>query len=285
MNSAPESADIAHRPGALSFGAALVTPLRKRSLDGVPYERTPEIEAVIAELAVLPPDELVARAEIKKRSDCGYVPSECLLYFVRASRADNNERWFERLYRILAERVLRSLPRPEHRDGATEALTPGVIRDKVFGRFAELLAADRSGYVDKLDFFEIRFDGALANLRRDAQEQAWRDENRSKPLEYDEESDELSPEVETAVGVHDPFADSEFDDPTYRSRLDAAIEALPTEQSRIIEMLRQGFPIDSKEPGVMTIAKALGRSEKTIRTYRDKAFAALRTAMTEGDDL
>lgn len=50
-------------------------------------------------------------------------------------------------------------------------------------------------------------------------------------------------------------------------------------------MLRQGFPIDSKEPGVMTIAKALGRSEKTIRTYRDKAFAALRTAMTEGDDL
>ena len=34
----------------------------------------------------------------------------------------------------------------------------------------------------------------------------------------------------------------------------------------------------------MTIAKALGRSEKTIRTYRDKAFAALRAAMTVGEE-
>jgi DNA-directed RNA polymerase specialized sigma24 family protein len=49
-------------------------------------------------------------------------------------------------------------------------------------------------------------------------------------------------------------------------------------------MLRQGFPIDSKEPDVMTIAKALGRSEKTVRTYRDKAFAALRAAMADGDE-
>ena len=35
---------------------------------------------------------------------------------------------------------------------------------------------------------------------------------------------------------------------------------------------------------VAPIAKALGRSEKTIRTYRDKAFAALRAAMADGDE-
>lgn len=285
MNSAPERVDIVARSAAPSSGVAAVTPLRKRSLDGVLYTRVPEIEALIAELAVLPRNELAARAEITKRSDPGYVPSECLVYFVRATRDDNDERWFERLYRILAERALRSLPRPENRDGKTESMTRGVVRDNVLDRFAALLAEDRSRYVDRLDYFEIRFDGALTRLRLDAQKQAWRHENRSKPLEYDEESGELSPEVETAVEVHDPFAASEFDDPAYRSRLDAAIEALPSEQSRIIEMLRQGFPIDSKEPDVMTIAKALGRSEKTIRTYRDKAFAALRAAMTEGDDI
>jgi len=49
-------------------------------------------------------------------------------------------------------------------------------------------------------------------------------------------------------------------------------------------MLRQGIPIDSKEPDVMTIAKALGRSEKTVRTYRDKAFAALRATLADGQD-
>lgn len=276
--------DAGREAGAHRAGKAIIAPLRKRRLSGELYGRDPKIEALIAELAVLPRDELIARAEIIKRSNSGYIPSECLVYFIRASRRDNNEAWFERLYRILIGRVLRSLPKAESSDGRTESLTRGVVRDKVFSRFVELLSADRADYVDKLDYFEVRFDGALASLRRDAQETAWRDENRSQPLEYDEESGELSPEVEAAAGAHDPFAASDFDDPAYRSRLDAAIEALPIEQSRIIHMLRQGFPIDSKEPDVMTIAKALGRSEKTVRTYRDKAFATLRAAMTDGDE-
>ena len=263
---------------------ASVFPLRKRRLSGELYERDPKVEALIAELAVSPRDELIARAALTKRSDPRYVPSECLVYFIRASRHDNGEAWFERLYRILIERVLRGLPSAESADGETESLTRGVVRDKVFGRFVELLSADRAAYVDKVDYFEVRFDGAVASLRRDAQEQAWRDENRSQPLEYDEESGEPSPKVEAAAGAYDPFAGSDFDDPAYRLRLDAAIEALPVEQSRIIHMLRQGFPINSKEPDVMTISKALGRSEKTVRTYRDKAFATLRAAMAVGEE-
>lgn len=261
-----------------------ITSLRKRRLSGEPYVRDANVQALLAELALLSRDELIERAEVRRRDDPRYVPSECLVYFVRASRHDNNEAWFERLYRILTARVLHSLPKAESPDGKTESLTRGVVRDKVFGRFVELLSADRTAYVDKLDYFEVRFDGALASLRRDAQEQAWRDENRTQTLEYDEESGELSPEVEAAAGAYDPMAAPEFDDPAYRSRWDAAIEALPREQSRIVHMLSQGIPIDSKEPNVMTIAKALGRSEKTIRTYRDKAFAALRAAMTEGDE-
>ncbi|MDA9505805.1 response regulator receiver protein [Bradyrhizobium sp. CCBAU 11386] len=262
----------------------VVTPLHKRRLSGELYERDPKINELIAELAALPRDALVTRAAITKRSDPAYIPSECLIYFIRASRRDNNEAWFERLYRILTERVLRSLPRAESQDGKTESLTRGIVRDKVFGRFVELLSADRADYVDKLDYFEVRFDGALASLRRDAQEQAWRHENRSQSLEYDEESGELSEEVETAAGTYDPFSTSNFDDPAYRLRLDAAIDALPPEQSRIIHMLRQGFPIDPKDKDVMSIPKALGRSEKTVRTYRDKAFAAIRAAMADGGE-
>ncbi|MBB4010507.1 MULTISPECIES: response regulator receiver protein [Rhizobium/Agrobacterium group] len=261
---------------------AIVTPLRKRSLTGELYSRDAGMERLIAELTILPRDELIGRAAITKRSDPNFVPSECLLHFIRASRHDNNEAWFERLYRILMQRVLRSLPNSESSDGKTESLTRGLVRDKVFSRFVELLSADRASYVDKLDYFEVRFDGAVASLRRDAQEQAWREENRSRPLEYDE-SGELSAEVEAAAGVHDPFAGSHFDDPSYRLRLDAAIDALPPEQIRIIHMLKEGFPIDSKEPNVMTIAKALGRSEKTIRTYRDKAIATLRLALADGE--
>ena len=284
MKQPNDSADVAGaNEGEPQHGVA-ITSLRKRRLTGELYERDPKTEALLVELAALSHDALIERASIARRTHPQFIPSECLVYFVRASRHDNNEAWFERLYRVLTERVLRSLPRAKSSDGKTESLTQGIVRDKVFGRFVELLSRDRAAYADKLDYFEVRFDGALASLRRDAQEQAWRDENRSQVLEYHEESGELSLEVEAAAGTHDPFATSDFDDPAYRSRWDAAIEALPTEQSRIIHMLSQGIPIDSKEPDVVTIAKALGRSEKTVRTYRDKAFATLRTAMAEGNE-
>ena len=259
----------------------LVTPLRKKRLRTEEiYTRIPEIEAKLVELEALSSDDLLARIQIRRRDDPCYVPSECLVYFVRATRADNSTTGFDQLYKVLVERVLRSLPRAESADGRTTSLTNSVIRDKVFGRFVELLSADRSEYSEKLDYFEVRFDGALASLRRDAQEQAWRDENRSTSLEFDEETGEPSEEVERAAGSFDWSTDSEIGGADYRFGLDAAIDVLPPEQMRIIEMLRKGVPIDSKEADAVTIAKALGKSEKTIRTHRDKAFAAIRAAMS-----
>jgi hypothetical protein len=43
------------------------------------------------------------------------------------------------------------------------------------------------------------------------------------------------------------------------------------------------IPIDSNDPAAVTIAKTLGKCEKTIRTHRDKAFLALREALTKGE--
>lgn len=262
----------------------VVTPLRKQLHSGELYKRDSKIEALIAEFTVFPRDELIIKAEITNRSDVKYIPSECLLYFIRASRHDNNDVWFERLYRILIERVLRSLQKVEYPDDETESLDYSDIRDMVYSRFVDLLAEDRTTYVDKLDFFEVRFDCAVANLRRDAQRKVWRNKKRFQPLEDDDETNELSLQVERAAGAFDLPDAPDLDDPAYRSAFDAAIMTLPAEQARIIHMMRLGFPIDSKEPDVMTIAKALGRSEKTIRTYRDKAFTALRAAMAEGED-
>jgi hypothetical protein len=256
----------------------LITPLRKRTLEGALYTRTARIEALLNELQQLPRAELVARCQIADRSAPGYVPSECLMYFVRATRPDNSDQHFERLYKILVSRVLRALPNPDSGDGDIVRIsqTKSRIRDAAFDRFVGALSADRQAYSEKLDYFEVRFDGAVASLRQDAQDTAWREENRTTTIEYDPETNEPSAEVEEAAGAFDPFENSDFDD--YRSRLDAAIETLPQEQIRIIQMLRQGIPIDSKDPAVVTIAKTLGRSEKTIRLHRDRAYAALRAA-------
>lgn len=261
-----------------SSGDALITPLRKRTLEGKLYTRRAPIEALLAELEVLPREKLVERCAITNRSDSSYVPSECLMYFVRASRADNSDHHFERLYKILVTRVLRALPNPENRKGevAHVSLTKSRIREHAFDRFTEMLAADRGAYLDKLDYFEIGFDGAVANLRRDAQEKAWKEENRTETLEFESETNEPSEKIEKAVGSFNPFEDQAFVEKDYRSRLDAAIDSLPPEQSRIVHMLRQGILIDSNDPNALTIAKALKKSEKTIRNQRDRAFAAIR---------
>ena len=261
-----------------------IAPLNKKTLAGAVYTRQPHIEALLVTLSALPRKELAERAAITRRTDPGYIPSECLVHFIRGTRGDNSDVWFERLYKLLTERVLRCLPKAENNDGKTEALTRGAIRDKAFGRFVELLAADRAVLGTKLDYFEVRFEGALASLRRDAQEQAWRDENRFTTIEFDDETGEPSAEVERAVGHFDPFASAESENADYRLRLDAAIDALPSEQVRIVHMLREGYHIESKDPEVMTVSKALGRSEKTIRTHRDKAFAALKAAMLAEDE-
>lgn len=262
-----------------------ISPLRKRRPTGELYTRVPDVQVLLGELSSLSRDELLERTQISRRDAPGYVPSECLLYFIRASRADNNEDWFERLYRILNERVLRSLPRAENPDGETASYTRGAIRDAVHERFVEMLAADRTTYSERLDYFEVRFDGALASLRRDAQEKFWREENRSVPLNDDDETGELSPEIERAAADNfDPFALFDPEDLDFRMRLDAAIDDLPPMQRRILEMLDKGFPIDSKEEGVITIAKTLDRSEKTIRNQRDKAYGTLRAKLIGGDE-
>jgi len=262
----------------------VIEPLRKTSLSGKPYERTQGIEAKLVELSTLPMADLVRRSRVTRAQDPDYIPTECVIHFVRACRSHNSDRTFNELYSVLAERVLRRLPAPERRDGTTTALTPEAIRDDVFGRFTEMLASDRNSYSEKLDFFEIRFDQALARLRQTAQEKAWRLQNRSTALDHDEETGEPSPDVERAAAAFSQFEQSQIDDPGFRSRFDAAIDALPPMQGRIVEMIRKGIPIDSNDEGQITIARALGKSEKTIRSHRDVAYAALRTTLADGGD-
>src|ERR1051325_10121667 len=79
----------------------LVTPLRKRTLDGALYKRSAGNEALLKKLELLSRAELVARCQITDRGDPCYVPGECLMYFVRSTRQDNSDQHFERLYKIL----------------------------------------------------------------------------------------------------------------------------------------------------------------------------------------
>jgi hypothetical protein len=268
--------------GDTSREFGLIVPLRKQKPDGSLYTRFPDVEKTLGELYRISKTELVNRCRLPKGQTL-YVPTECVLHFVRQSSAAKDEALFEQLFKILAERIRRILPRVENPDGKTLSFARSQIFEQVYDKFVTLIIEERAGYVERLDFFEISFTGGLAKLKLDAQDKAWKEENRNTELEAEGDSGEIDAEVEKAAGSYDPFDASVLDDYIYRSRLDAAMDELPLLQKRIIEMLRQEIPIDSIDPNVVTISKSLQKSEKTIRTHRDKAYARLRVLLTRGD--
>ena len=100
-------------------------------------------------------------------------------------------------------------------------------------------------------------------------------------MTYDDETSELNAEIEKAAADQNWFSDEKYSDPTYRSVIFAAIDSLPEDERRVIELLRIGIPIESKEPDVASIVKIVGCVEKTARNRRDRAFKAIRKAIEE----
>lgn len=249
----------------------MARPLRKRKLDGALYERRLVVAEEIAEIGNLELDDLVARCQLSPKSTSGYVSSEAVLYYVRAIPLDTAHG--ESLFKILMDRVLRLLPRPATGVGKAD-LANLEIRDRVMDALVDRIVADQNEYEERLDYFEINFNQALARDRMDASSQVRTEQKRS--VELDNENDELAFEVEHAVDSYDPFDPEELDKKDYRRLLDQAIDTLPPLQIRIVELLHQEIPITSKDPDAPTISNILGKAEKTIRNHRDLAFATLR---------
>jgi hypothetical protein len=255
----------------------LIAPLRKCKPDGKLYTRRPEVEDKIIKLALLSRDELIVQCAIRQKDDPGYVPSECLMYFVRQCRTNRPDIYFQKLYKLLVERVLRGLPIAENDN--TVFSTDSDIREKAYGNVVELLAGDRIVYSDKLDYYEINFNHALKMQRLDAQKQALRKENHTTTL-YDEETGELMAEVERAAGS---FNTTDAPDKNCRIELDEAINTLEPIEREIIKMYLQDVPFNSQDPAKITMVKKLGKSDKTIRTRFKKAIYALRVALNGGN--
>lgn len=260
-------------------------PLRKTKRDGTPYQRRPEIEASLDGLLSQPRASIVDRCSVSDPTNSEYLPSECLLHLVREAKSDNSDDHFEALYRELRRRVLARLPRPEvgwTSEGKTlESQAKVDAGEAVMYWFEELLMLDRQGYEERLDYLEVNFDHAVAAARSTAKRGARRRENRAVPMTYDDETSELNAEIEEAAAAQNPVSESKLDDPGYRSKLDGAIERLPEPQRLVMELLRMGYPIESKEPGIRDIVSILGCAEKTVRNRRDKAFEVLRQALNE----
>ena len=249
----------------------MARPLRKRKLDGTLYFRREKVEDEIQAITGVDRAELERRADLWQVNAPGFISSEALLYCVRNAAPGAHR---DKLTEKLLLRVARRVPSVTDASGKTVSLTKMNIREAVHDHFIDLLLCDRKQYDDRLDYYEINFNSAVAADRRDANERHWKQENRTTEIQT--EDGEISAQVESAIGDYDPFDADELDKKDYRLILDEAIDSLPEFQRRIVVMWRQDIPVESNDPAVESISKVLGKSEKTIRTHRDKAFASLK---------
>lgn len=264
-----------------------VEPLSRETEGGVRYARRPAVEKELADLVTLPRDQIREALRLRDRHSPRYISSEAIVHLIRRTRYDNSDRYFEALYKELLRRIQAALPGPISRETGTPIdLHQANARDKVTYEFDRKLLADRQVPGTDLDYFEVMFNSAIAALRATALRSARRERARSTPLEVDPLTNEPSLEVEQAVGSLYVSRELLSEDPIYRSRVAAAIDALPEAQRRVVEMLLRDMPMDSADENVPSIRRVLGVAEKTVRNRRDAAYRAIRAMleMDQGDD-
>ena len=249
-----------------------IPPLRNRKVgDGSLYTRSEDVERLLAGLVGLPEDEVLARAAITRRSAPGWLTGECLVFMMRRASRRQDRRAYSRWCTLVLARIRAQMPYVP-----SIGPVPGLeleMTDYALTRFGALLGPDLEGYNEKLDIYEARFDLALANLRRDALRTVLPAKDDPSPVEFGSDP-KIELEIEKAKSGDDILGLARENDEDFRSAAWAAIDALPTEQNRILTMIREGVP-----PGEM--ASILGLSPRTLLNRKNAAIAAVRALVTE----
>lgn len=261
-----------------------VPPLTKRYPDGRVYTRMETVETQLSQLIDLPFDEVLDRARIASRSHPGYLRSETLVHLMRATRRDNRETRFGRLFELFLKRVAGALPRAERVNGDKTIVDSALseINDAALARIQILVTLDRQGG-DHLDFYEVHFDEAVAMLRLSARRKVAKRVHREVEIETDAETGELPGFIERAAGSLDETVDPILLDPIFRPHLLRAIDSLPPEQKEVITMTMLNMPSESKDPAIPSISSILECDPRTVRNRRDRAVITLREILDQGE--
>ncbi|MEL6244358.1 MAG: hypothetical protein AAFQ85_03325 [Pseudomonadota bacterium] len=263
-----------------------IEPLQKRKTSGELYTRRSPTLQYIETSSHWSFSDLLDRASIRDRRHSNYVPSEVLVYHLRQTKSDNSDGRFIQLYNILRDRVEASCPRPNRHVGEKvhEDVRLSEIRDATVNHVTELMFTDRQGYDEQLDIYEVVFDKAVRAAHITKLRKVNRRERATEDVE-DEVTGEVRAVVEAALERYKKVGLTAEEDLDYRIHLRGAIDALPTDEREVIDLMLADIPIETNKDGEASITELLGCVEKTVRNRRDRAFAKIRQALElEVDD-
>lgn len=263
-----------------------IEPLRKRKTSGELYTRRLSTLHHIETTSRWSFDDLLDRASIRDRRHSDYVPSEVLVYHLRQTKSDNSDGRFIQLYHLLRDRVEAACPRANRHVGEAihEDARLSEIRDATVDHVTELMFTDRQDYDEQLDIYEVVFDKAVRAAHITKLRKVNRRERANDDVE-DNVTGEVRAVVEAALELYKKVGLTTEEDLDYRIHLRGAIDALPTDEREVIDLLIADIPIETNKDGEPSMTELLGCVEKTVRNRRNRAFAKIRQALElEVDD-
>lgn len=243
---------------------------------GKPYQRPPAVEAAIDAALAMPRAELIRRLGTTTRTAADYIRTEVILHLVRRSGRENGTSYQNALITALQKRLAMLLPRGSSR-------VDDHVREKVADEFVLRLAKDLEDGGSRLDFYECCFEGAITMRRRDARDQFLRTLGKTVALGTEEDEDGIAHHVEIAFQELLDGRRSDFDDPVFRSEVLGAISLLEPELRAVAVLMFPEAPNHTDKTTDMTIARALGISDRTVRKRRQDIILRLRRILVEGD--
>ena len=252
----------------------MVRPLTKRSSEGVPYIRPPQVEAQINEVFSQSPATLRRRLTIADTRSPEYLCSECLVHLIRDARRNGDEPRTNAVISVLLSRceanLLSSIP-------DNKLPTAADVREEVLGQFSELFATDGTEENrDDLDHFECRFNQAFSTFRIDLVRSEIARLKRFEPLP-DQVDDIEFPHKEIPTRLIEALRSQETAESAVLLReIYEAIDTLPGDEWAAVTLCHvMDYKIESNNPRESTAATICNVSGRTIRNRLSRAAEKL----------
>jgi DNA-directed RNA polymerase specialized sigma24 family protein len=265
------------------------TPLTRKKANGQVLTRRSSVEEQITQVIGQKSEEVRKRVRIKDSDDGQFLSAECLVYLARDAQRRGDSALLRVVWEALTARVwpfvesnLRTLGSDYAEDGVVK-----VTSD--MGN--EILDLDS----DRGDFLQVSFWTTIKRRAIDEFRRQLRIAKRDQKLtsldaipgeeghssSYGDEEHEFTSPPAFASAAKDPLEqlesaeDEALAEKSHAHKLalaEGALASLPEHIRRAyILHVREGWPIESKNPNEPTISAALGKTPRTIRNYLEEA--------------